>query len=224
MLIAGTLRPPQTYHVWGRDSFQIGSRQLLSEATYDGSETLTIEPAGGGRRYSAKAIYDKKDDGAMQKATATFISVIDRDGRERDEIVSDPEFLTILNQPFAVQLDQQTLRDVRRLSAPAPFTFTASMSGAKLEGTLRHIPDGLVAGQRVVGIGFDASGPIKGGIPAHPEISLSGTMRMAGHAYYTAADALLMELDATLEIAGTLADESARDPVKIVYRRTIRAE
>ncbi len=98
---------------------------------------------------------------------------------------SDPDFLTVLNQPFAVQLDAQTLRDVRKLREPSPFTFTSAMTGATLRGTLFHVTDGLIAGHPVVGIGFDASGPMRGGLPEHPEISLRGTIRMSGRAYYT---------------------------------------
>lgn len=214
------------YHVSGRDSFAIGSRDLRSETTYDGNETLTITPVqGGGRRYVAKASYDRSEATASAAhQTATFVSVITRDGRERDERNADPEFLTVLNQPFAAQLDLETLRDVRGLTAPSPFSFSSSMAGTALRGMLRRVPGGLVAGQKVVGIAFDATGPIHGGVPGHPEIVLSGTMRMSGTAYYHSSDALLLELDATLMIAGNLADESTSDPVRIVYRRTIRAE
>lgn len=214
----------QRYRVTGSDSFQIGARELRNESAYDGTETLTVQKVPQGMRYTAKATYEKTDGRAVQAATATFVSLVGPDGREHDESGNDPEFLTVLNQPFNVQLDPQTLLDVRALSAPSPFTFSSSMTGTGLHGTLRRIPDGLVAGHRVVGIGFEAAGPMKGGIPEHPEITLTGKMRMTGHAYYTLRDALLLELDATLEIAGTLADESTSDPVRIIYRRTIRAE
>ncbi len=213
------------YHVSGRDSFAIGTREVRSEITYDGDEMLTIAPVAGGLRYAAKATYDRSEgSGASTRGTATFVAIISPDGRERDERVADPQFLTVLNQPFAVQLDSQTLRDVRNLTAPSPFSFESSMAGTALRGTLRHIPGGLVAGRRVVGIAFDASGPLHGGAPGHPDVVLTGTMRMSGTAYYHRSDALLLELDATLVIAGTLADENASDPVRIVYRRTIRAE
>lgn len=213
------------YHLSGSDSFSIGSRNLRSKTTYDGNETLTISPAPGGMRYVATATYDRSE--AASTAThqkASFVAFITRDGRERDERNADPDFLTVLNQPFAVQLDQETLRDVRQLTAPSPFSFASSMTGTALHGTLRRAPGGLVAGKNVVGIAFDATGPIHGGVPGHPEIVLTGTMRMSGTAYYHRSDALLLELDATLLIAGNLADESASDPVRIVYRRTIRAE
>jgi hypothetical protein len=98
------------------------------------------------------------------------------------------------------------------------------MTGATLRGTLFHVTDGLIAGHPVVGIGFDASGPMRGGLPEHPEISLKGTIRMSGRAYYTSSSALLLALDAKLQIAGTLADTSTSDPVKILYRRVIRAQ
>lgn len=213
------------YHVSGRDSFAIGSRDLRNETTYDGNETLTITAVEGGLRYVATASYDRSEAAsATAHQTASFVSFITPDGRERDQRNADPEFLTVLNQPFAAQLDAETLRDVRGLTAPSPFSFSSSMAGTALRGTLRRVPSGLVAGKKVVGIAFDATGPIHGGVPGHPEIVLSGTMRMSGTAYYHSSDALLLELDATLLIAGNLADESTSDPVRIVYRRTIRAE
>ena len=225
VLLAGTnLERHQVYHVSGRDSFQIGSRELRSDSSYDGSETLTIRTEDGSVRYIADAAYDKTDGGVVQRETASFVSIIGPDGREHDESGKDPEFLTILNQPFNVQLDKDTLADVRELSEPSPFSFASSMAGSMLRGTLRRIPDGVIGGRRVVGIGFDAAGPMRGGIPAHREITLTGTIRMTGRAYYTTREALLLELDATLEIVGTLSDESTSDPVKIVYRRTMRAE
>lgn len=224
VLGAALVERHQTYRVSGRDTFQIADRDMRSDTTYDGIETLTIQRTGNKRRYSVKVTYDKADGGQTQPATATFVSLVTPDGRQHDESGNDPDFLTVLNQPFSAQLDQQTLEDVRSLSEPSPFSFQSSMAGTTLHGTLRRIPDGIVAGQRVVGIGFDAAGRIKGGIPEHPDIVLTGTIRMSGRAYYTVSDALLMELDATLEIGGTLTDESASDPVRIVYRRTIRAE
>jgi hypothetical protein len=98
------------------------------------------------------------------------------------------------------------------------------MTGAQLHGTLRHVGDGTVAGERVIGVGFEARGPMKGAIPEHPEISLNGTIRMSGTAYYTEKAALLLALDATLTISGNLADRAASDPVTIIYRRNIKAE
>jgi hypothetical protein len=45
---------------------------------------------------------------------------------------------------------------------------------------------------------------------------------MSGHAYYAYETALLLGLDATLAIAGDLDGTTARQPVSLVYRRTIR--
>jgi len=224
LLAAGPSESHQTYQVSGKDSYQIGARELRSDTLYEGKERLTIRKTAGGTRYSARAAYTKTDQGQDRSSVATFESIVLADGRERDTTSDDPDFLTVLNQPFAVQLDAQTLRDVRKLREPSPFAFTSAMTGATLRGTLFHITDGLIAGHPVVGIGFDASGPMRGGLPEHPEISLRGTIRMSGRAYYTRASALLLALDAKLQIAGTLADTSTSDQVKILYRRIIRAQ
>lgn len=224
LLAAGSTESHQTYRVSGTDSYQIGSRELRSDTSYEGKEELTIRNADGVTRYHARAIYIKTDQGQSHSSVATFESVLLADGREHDTVTSDPDFLTVLNQPFAVQLDAQTLRDVRKLHEPSPFSFTSPMTGATLRGSLFHVTDGLIDGHPVVGIGFDASGPMRGGLPEHPEISMHGTIRMSGRAYYTRASALLLGLDAKLQIAGTLANTSTSDPVKILYRRIIRAQ
>lgn len=224
LLAAQVTESHQFYRVSGKDSFQIGARELRSDIAYAGKERLTIRKSADTLRYTAEVSYLKSDEGQVQENTATFVSVLTPAGQEHDEKNTDADFLTVLNQPFAVQLDAQTLQDVRRLKEPSPFSFASPMTGATLRGTLYHLTDGRIAGHPVVGIGFDASGPMRGGIPEHREISLRGTIHMSGRAYYTAASALLFGLDATLRIAGTLADGSTTDPVRILYRRTIRAE
>lgn len=224
LLAAGSTERHQLYHVTGKDSYQIGSRELRSDTSYEGNERLTVREADGVTHYSARASYIKTDQGRGRAAVASFQSVLLPNGQAHDMESDDPDFLTVLNQPFAVQLDAQTIRDVRRLREPSPFSFTSSMTGATLRGTLFHVTDGLIAGHPVVGVGFDASGPMRGGLPEHPEISLHGTIRMSGRAYYTPNTALLLALDAKLQISGTLADASTSDPVKILYRRVIRAE
>ena len=47
---------------------------------------------------------------------------------------------------------------------------------------------------------------------------------MNGTAYYAYADALLLALDATLQIEGRVANSGQNDPVTIVYKRTIRPQ
>jgi len=213
----------QLYRVSGKDSFQIGSRDLRSEIVYDGTQSLTIARLGTTTRYVAHVTYTKTDAGASARATGSFASIMLPSGEQRDERNGDPDFLTILNQPFAVQLDLDTLREVARLDSPVPFAFASPMTGGRLSGTLRHITDGTILGERVVGVGFEARGPMRGAIPEHSDILLSGAMRMTGAAYYTERTALLLELEATLTISGNLADKASSDPVTIVYQRSMRA-
>lgn len=224
LLLAAAARADQLYHVTGKDSFQIGSRDLRGDIVYDGTQTLALTKSGKTTRYVAHVSYTKVDQGAASKASGSFVSILLPTGEQRDEANGDPDYLTILNQPFSVQLDAETLHDVARLHQAAPFSFPSPMTGAVLRGTLRHLTDATIAGERVIGIGFDARGPMKGGIPEHPEIALSGTIRMSGTAYYTEKAALLLALDATLTISGNLADRTLSDPVTIVYHRSIRAE
>jgi hypothetical protein len=55
-------------------------------------------------------------------------------------------------------------------------------------------------------------------------MTLNGRIRMQGQAYYRSEDALLVVLDATLTISGSLSNPDESQPVTIVYRRTIRAQ
>jgi len=213
----------QRYRVDGRDTYQIGGHDVRSEIAYSGFGTLRIEQKGRYRKYTAHVEYDRNDQGTLARSKASFESTISDGGEQVDGRNRDPDYLTVLNQPFAVQLDAPTLRDLSRLHGTVPFDFPSPMTGAPLHGTLRHIGDAVINGIRVLGVAFDASGPLHGSLPDHPAISLAGRIRMSGTAYYTYGNALLLALDATLSIGGNLDDTGAHAPVSIVYKRTIRA-
>jgi hypothetical protein len=213
----------QTYAVTGKDVFQIGGTDVRSEIAYNGTERLTIARDGANRRYVARVVYQRNDQTSQARNDGSFSSTVLPSGEQRDEANNDPDYLTVLNQPFAVQLDAATMHDLAQLHGSVPFDFPSPMTGAPLHGTLRHIADSTVNGHRVLGVAFDATGPLSGTLPDHPKMALSGSIRMIGTAYYTYGSALLLALDATLAIDGNLDDANRRDPVSIVYKRTIRA-
>ncbi|MFN2461408.1 MAG: hypothetical protein ABR591_12085 [Candidatus Velthaea sp.] len=213
----------QSYRVDGRDTFQIGGHDVRSEIAYSGTQSLHVERDGRRRRYIARVDYERNDQGTHARANGSFESTILPSGEQRDGANHDPDYLTVLNQPFAVQLDAPTMHDLSHLRGAVPFDFPSPMTGAPLHGTLRHINDSVINGTRVLGVAFDATGPLHGALPDRPNIALAGHIRMSGTAYYTYADALLLALDATLWIGGNLDDSSGRQPVSIVYRRTIKA-
>ena len=97
---------------------------------------------------------------------------------------SDPDYLTVLNQPFAVQLDAPTMRDLAHVKRPVPFDFpVADDRGA----AARHpAPAARRDGRRAraMGIAFDANGPLHGALPDRPAMALAGTITMKGTAYY----------------------------------------
>jgi len=144
-------------------------------------------------------------------------------GAFEDRFDDDPDFLTVLNQPFAVSLDAATLRDLRALHGSIPFDTASPITGATLHGSLRRGPSGTIAGEPAIGVRFEASGPMRGPLPDRPEISIDGAMTMDGIAYYSQNGALLVALQARLTIAGALHEARTATPVRIVYRRTIRA-
>jgi hypothetical protein len=213
----------QTYRVEGSDTYQIGGRDVRSEIAYSGTQRLSVRKTGNGRHYTARAEYLRNDQGTHARVTASFESTILPDGEQQDGANNDPDYLTILNQPFAVQLDPATMRDLAHLTGSVPFDFPSPMTGAPLHGTLRHIGGAVLEGQSVLGVAFVASGPLDGMLPDHPSLKLAGHIRMNGTAYYTLSGALLLALDATLSIDGNVVDDARRDPVDIVYKRTLKA-
>ncbi len=213
----------QTYSVDGRDVFKIGSADVRSQTVYHGIEQLSIKRAGHGETlYVANVDYDRDDGGQKQHQHASYTSTLLSSGDLKDGPSHDPDYLTILNQPFAVQLDTPTMRDLAHVKRPVPFDFPSPMTGAPLHGTLRRLADGTMNGTRVMGIGFEATGPLHGALPDRPTLALAGTISMRGTAYYAYDTALLLALDATLSIDGNLDDTQKKAPVSIVYERSLR--
>ena len=213
----------QRYTVRGSDTFAIGAGDVRSEISYEGTETLHIEHHGDGLLYLSSVQYTRIDQGAKAAAKAAFAALFLPSGEQRDVRDRDPDYLTVLNQPFSVQLDAATLRDLAHLKTDVPFSFPSPITGSSLHGRLHRIQEGRVAGERALGVAFDAGGPMRGSLPDRPRLELTGKIRMRGWAYYRAEDALLLALDATLTISGKLADPERSDPVRIVYKRFIRA-
>jgi hypothetical protein len=212
----------QTYAVDGSDTFRAGSGEVRSQTVYHGVQRLTVARTGATTIYTARVEYDKTGDGGKQHQRASFTSTVLPSGAQQDGPASDPDYLTVLNQPFAVQLDAPTMRDLAHLTRPLPFAFPSPMTGARLRGTLRRLPDALVGGNRAMGIAFEATGPLHGALPDRPAMALAGSITMKGTAYYDYATTFLVALDATLSIDGNLDDDARRSPVSIVYARSIR--
>jgi hypothetical protein len=214
----------QRYTVDGKDTYRIAGSDLRTEIVYAGTQQLSIRHRGGTTYFAATVSYERRESSGTTRASGSFDSEILANGEERDTANSDPDYLTILNQPFAVQLDGPTLNDLRHVTGAVPFDFPSPMTGAPLHGSLRRLADGTLNGHRVLGIAFSAQGQLHGSLPDRPEMSLSGTITMNGTAYYAYADALLLALDATLQIDGRVANSGQNDPVSIVYKRTIRPQ
>ncbi|MDE2481890.1 MAG: hypothetical protein KGN02_06840 [bacterium] len=223
LVAAAAPNAERSYVVHGDDAYRIGAELPTTHITYDGTQRLEIERHGATKRFVATATYTRVDDSGKASVHARFVQAMLRDGSFEDRADEDPDFLTILNQPFAIELDATTMRDLRALHGALPFEATSPLGGARLHGFLRPAPAGIVNGVAVVGIRFQATGPMTGTLPQRPDAHLDGTIRMDGTAYYAIEGALLLALDATLTIQGQLASEGAAVPVRIVYHRTIRA-
>lgn len=223
MLVAPADAAEQGYLVSGHDSFIIGAGDIQSEVEYRGTQQLQIVRRGKTMRYVAKVSYERSDQGATTSASADYVLDLLPNGEQLASADHDPDYLTVLNQPFAAQLDLRTLRELRRLRARAPFDFPSPFTGSTIRGQLERLGVGMIGPHRALGVGFEAAGPMKGRLPDRPGLSLIGGIVMRGTAYYDLTSALLVALDATVTISGTVSNRASNDPVTIVYRRTIRA-
>jgi hypothetical protein len=214
----------QTYAVVGRDHFSIGSGDIKSDVSYAGKETLTETRHGRMTRLSCHVAYVRSDGAASTDASGDFTSDELPTGESLDSADHDPDYLTVLNQPFAAQLDKQTLSDLEHLAGSLPFDFPSPFTGSSLHGYLEHIGGGALGARRATGVKFEAAGPMKGQLPDRPGLTLMGTIAMSGTAFYDIDTSLLLELDTTVTIRGYVSNRSGKDPVTITYARTIRAE
>jgi hypothetical protein len=133
--------------------------------------------------------------------------VLRPDGAFEDRLDDDPDFLTILNQPFAARLDSATLLDVRELRKPVPFAATSPLGASTvLHGFLRPGVGGPIEGHPTVAVRFQAAGPMNGKLPGHADANVAGKMRMDGTAYYALDNAMLLALNVTLTIDARLSE------------------
>jgi hypothetical protein len=224
LALAAMASADQEYTVSGDDLYRIGQAEIRTAIDYSGTQTLTIARVGKETRFTAEVRYTRTDAAGSAADHASFEQVMTPGGELQDRSDFDPDYLTVLNQPFAVMLDPQTFSELHHLRGKLPFTFPAPMIDGTLHGYLQRAPAALVASRPALGVDFDAAGPMLGPIPDHAALSIAGTMRMRGTAYYAArGNALLLALRETLTISGTLREDGHRSPVTIVYRRTIKA-
>jgi hypothetical protein len=225
-LLARPACADQLYSTNGEDVYRIESSGAVSRIVYTGSERLSVKPEGKQLRFEAAAHYLRDAPDGKSDLNARFVQVLMPDGTFVDRTDEDPDFLTILDQPFAVRLDTATLRDVRELRGRLPFSATSPLGGdTVLRGFLRPGVSGPIDGHQTVAIRFQAEGPMAGPLRGYNGATVSGRMLMDGTAYYALDDATLLALNATLTIDAQLyqGQPPAAVPVQIIYRRSIRA-
>ncbi len=210
------------YRTTGDDLYRVGATPS-AHIVYAGTQQLSIRKIGSHVWFTAEADCDRTDSGVTTEEKAGFVQELLADGSFADRTDDDPDFLTILNQPFAIRLDAATVRDLQELHAPVPFTAASPVGGGDLQGALRRGIPGVIAGHPVVGVTFRADGTINGPLPGRVAAVISGSIHLDGTAYYDTRRALLLVLDARLTIEGVLSGTHlAAVPVRIVYARTIR--
>jgi hypothetical protein len=225
LVIALPARADQRYVLSGSDRYRIGSSELQTNISYSGTQQLTISHSGKQTQFRADAKYLRIDESGRVPSHAAFVQIMTQQGELQDRTDGDPDYLTVLNQPFAIELDQQTLHDLLRLNGEVPFDFPAPVMGGTLRGYLRRGANERVAAQSALAVNFDATGPMAGPLPDRAAMTMRGTMRMRGTAYYaTQGNPLLLALHETLTISGTLQNGTHHSPVTITYERTIKAQ
>ncbi|MBD5635897.1 MAG: hypothetical protein IAI49_15630, partial [Candidatus Eremiobacteraeota bacterium] len=177
-------RAKESYTVAGRDSFSIGNDDITSEVSYAGTQTLTLERRAHATRFKAHVDYTRSDGTASTEATGDYVADVSASGQTLATADRDPDYLTVLNQPFAAELDGSTLSDLRSLRGSVPFDFPSPFTGSSLHGYLQHVPSGMVGPRRSIGVTFEAVGPMRGSLPDRPGLILRGTIAMRGTAFY----------------------------------------
>jgi hypothetical protein len=213
------------YDLAGEDSYRVQSTSTVSRVSYSGTERLSVRREGKSVRFEAQAHYVRNAVDGRSDGGARYVAEMLPGGSFEDRIDEDPDFLTILNQPFAVQLDATTLRDLRDMHGSVPFSAASPLGGdSLLRGFLRPGNSGAVDGRPTIAVRFEAAGPMAGNLPGKTDAAISGSMRMDGTAYYSLDSALLLALHATLTIDARLTQghPSVSIPVRITYRRSIR--
>lgn len=215
----------QRYTVSGNDRYRIGQADIQTSISYSGTQTLRVRRDGAQTRFTAQAHYTRSDGSGKVPAQATFVQVMTPQGELRDDADLDPDYLTVLNQPFAIQLDAPTRHDLLHLRGKVPFSFPAPMTGGLLRGYLERGNIGRVSSRPALSVDFDATGPMTGPLPDHSGMTIAGSMRMRGTAYYALrGDPILLALSETLTISGTLHSRGQDSPVTIQYVRSIKAD
>lgn len=210
------------YRTTGEDLYRVGTA-APTQISYSGTQSLFIGRSGAQVRFVAQADCTRDAAGIRTIEHARFVQDLLSDGSFQDRMDGDPDFLTILNQPFAIRLDSATVRDLRELHAPVPFAAASPVGGGNLEGALRPGSPGILNGRPVVGVKFRAEGTVNGPLPGQTAATIEGTIHLDGTAYYDSTQALLLALDARLTIDGALSGAHlASVPVRIVYDRTIK--
>jgi ribosomal protein S18 len=212
----------ETYRVWGSDRFQTPSGELRGEIAYRGRQSLSIQRKRRITVYHSRAEYDRVELGTRAHSIATFGSEATPDGELRDLETNDPDFVTVLNQPFNVELDRQTLHDLDAVAAPIPFHFPSPLDGTSLEGALQR-ENRTLSGPEIVGVLFHVAGPMHRQAGDRSPAALEGRITVDGTARYLKATGLLRDLDATITISGRVAP-SEQTGVIAVYKRSLRRE
>jgi hypothetical protein len=160
--LALTAHGDQVYATLGSDDFSIGSDAAGGDVRYKGTQSLHIAAHGKFVRYSAHVAYTRTERGNASKAKATYVADVLPTGELASTADDDPNYLTVLNQPFAAQLDTQTLADLTHLRKPLPFEFPSPFTGSSLHGFLQHRSGGAFGKRRSVAVRFEAAGTMRG--------------------------------------------------------------
>lgn len=209
------------YRTSGDDLYRVGTA-APTHIVYSGTQSLVVARSGSSVRFVAQADCTRDAPGSRTTETARFVQDLLSDGSFQDRVDDDPDFLTILNQPFAVRLDAATVRDLRELRAPVPFSAASPVGGGSLDGALRPGASGILDGRPVVGVQFQAEGAVHGPLPGQTAAMIEGHIHLDGTAYYDTRASMLLSLEARLTIDGALnGSHLAAVPVRIVYNRSI---
>lgn len=214
----GHARPVIRYALRGSDTYEI-SRGASIIVVYAGTERLRVSLTKSESDLAIATRYLRLNATRLAHRNAGFYERIGANGATLEQGGSDPDFLTLLNQPMRAWIDRKTLHALVNLRTNLPFEAPSPLGGTLL-GTLEH--DRNSAHPNHVVLSFSATGLMLGKITAQATLFADAAITMHATGFYARQSGLLDQLWVTLRVNGTLRGVEGTTPLRIIYRRRFK--
>lgn len=207
------------YIIAGTDRLRVGVEQVCVD--YEGEGRLSLNSGDDGQTLTAATDYWRRDATGTHIVHASFVQetapsfgdeFLDANGR-------DPDYMTILSQPLAIELGSSELQALAQLSKRVRLEFPSRIGDGNLSGFLEHIRSRSV--NSLIGLRFVARGPMRAPVPKRPAATMVGIVTLAGAGYYSSENGRLVAIYTTMTFDGSFRNRGHAIPVHVTYERQI---